>query len=175
MSVSVFGFRKIVICQFLFVFILTSSGCATIYPRGEGVVISEKKINQMNLKSGDNTISGSRMGGKAGVASGGIIGGSVGLLAGSLLHYSLPVIIISTAIGGVLGGGLLGLTGVALGGTVGYLGDLAVQNAPEYEFKIKPFNDPQIITIRQHAGGIPVNANVRILEKNGELFIKKIK
>lgn len=103
-------------------------------------------VHQVPSQIGDKTIEGVQIGRTAGMVS-----------------------------GGVIGGGLLGLTGGVLGGTVGYVGDLAVQNAPEYEFKIKQFSDSQILTIRQQSGVISVNTSVRILEKNGELFIKKIK
>src|SRR3990167_5321447 len=119
MSVSVLMFRKILTCLFLFVFILSSTGCVTTYRRGEGVVISEKKLNQMNLQSGDKTIEGVKIGGTAGVVSGGIIGGAVGLIPG-IMSGSTPGLVICTAIGGVIGAGLFGLTGGVLGGTVGY-------------------------------------------------------
>jgi outer membrane lipoprotein SlyB len=174
MSISVSMFRKILNCLFLFVFILSSTGCVTTYRRGEGVVISEKKLNQMNLESGNKTVEGIKIGGTAGMVGGGVIGGAVGLIPG-IMSGSSAGLVICTAVGGVIGAGLLGLTGGVLGGTVGYLGDLAVQNAPEYEFKIKQFNGSQILTIRQHSSVIPINTRVRILEKNGELFIKKIK
>ena len=174
MRFSVLMFRNLLTCLFLFVFILSSTGCVTTYRRGEGVVISEKKLNQMNLQSGDKTIEGFKIGGTAGIVSGGIIGGAVGLIPG-IMSGSMPGLVICTAIGGVIGAGLLGLTGGVLGGTVGYVGDLAVQNAPEYEFTIKQFSDSQILTIRQHSGAIPVNTSVWILEKHDELFIRKIK
>lgn len=122
-------FRKILTCLFLFAFILSSTGCVTTYRRGEGVVISEKKLNQINLQSGNKTIEGVKIGGTVGMVSGGIIGGAVGLIPG-IISGSMPGLVICTAIGGVIGVGLLGLTGGVFGGTVGYLGDLAVQNAP---------------------------------------------
>lgn len=166
--------RKILTCLFLFAFILSSTGCVTTYRRGEGVVLSEKKLNQMNLQSGDKTIEGAKVGGTAGMVSGGIIGGAIGLIPG-IMSGSMPGLVICTAIGSVIGGSLLGLTGGVLGGTVGYVGDLAVQNAPEYEFRIKQVSNSQILTIRQHSNAIPINTSVRILENNGKLFIRKLK
>jgi len=100
----------------------------------------------------------------------GLVGSIVGGLSGEI-----PGAVIGVGICAVIGGGLLGLTGATLGGRVGYLGYLVVQNAPAYEFKIKPFNDSEILTKRLHTGGIRVNTSVRILEKIGKLFIKKIK
>jgi hypothetical protein len=166
--------RKILTCLFLFVFILSSTGCVTTYQRGDGIVISEKKLNQMTLHSGDKTIKGAKIGGTAGIVSGGIIGGAVGLVPG-FMSGSVPGLVICTVVGGVIGASVLGLTGGALGGTVGYVSDLVVQNAPEYEFRIKPLNESKILTIRQHSGVIPVNTRVRILEKNNAIFIRKIK
>ena len=54
MRFSVLMFRNLLTCLFLFVFILSSTGCVTTYRRGEGVVISEKKLNQMNLQSSNS-------------------------------------------------------------------------------------------------------------------------
>ena len=167
-------FRNILACLFLIIFILCSNGCVTTYQRDEGVVISEKKLNQLNLKSGDKTIEGAKVGGIAGIVSGGIIGGAIGLIPG-LMSASAPVLIICTVVGGGIGAGVFGLTGGVLGGTMGYVGDLAIQNAPEYEFRIKQASNSQILIIKQHSGPIPVNAKVLILEKNGVLFIRKTK
>ena len=167
-------FRKIFTSLVLIICIIASTGCATTYQRGEGVVLSEKKLNQMSFHSGEKTLEGVRIGGTAGIVGGGIIGGLIGAIPG-VLAMSTPGLVIGTAIGAVAGAGLLGLTGGAIGGTLGYVNDLAVQNAPEYEFRIKQSSDPEILTIRQHSGVIPVNTSVKILEKNGAYFIKKIK
>lgn len=172
MALSMLIFYKRLTSLFLSMFVLLAIGCATSYHQGEGVVIAEKKLNQLNLQANDQTIEGAKIGGKAGMISGAIIGGTFGLMPG-FMSGSAAGLAICTTIGGVIGGGLLGLTGAVLGGGIGYGIDLTMQNRPEYEFKIKQFSDPQILTIRQHSGVIPVHTNVRIFEKNGELFIRK--
>ncbi len=160
--------RKILICLLL----IELTACATISSQGSGVVVSEKKLNHMTLEAGDKTIEAAKVGGKAGIIGGGVIGGVVGLMPG-LMTGSPQGLVICSAAGAVIGAGVFGLTGGFLGGTVGYMGDLAVQNTPEYEFRVKSLNDSRILTIIQHSRAIPVNSRVLILEKNGKLFIKR--
>ena len=155
-----------------FMCIIELTACATMSPQGNGIVVSQKKLNHMTLEAGDKTIEAAKVGGKVGVVGGGVIGGVVGLMPG-LMTGSPQGLIICSAAGAVVGAGLFGLTGGMLGGTVGYMGDLVVQNAPEYEFKVKSLSDSRIITVIQHSGAIPINSRVLILEKNGKLFVKK--
>ena len=166
--------RKILACLLCTILLVDLTACATTSRQGDGVVISEKKLNHLTLEAGDKTTEAAIAGGKVGMVGGGVVGGFIGLMPG-LMSGSAAGLVICSAVGGVVGAGLFGLTGGVLGGTVGYVSDLATQNTPEYEFKVRTFRDARIITIIQHSGAIPVNSHVLILEKNGELLIKRVR
>ena len=70
--------RKILIYMLL----IELTACATMSPQGNGIVVSEKKLNHMTPEAGDKTIEAAKVGGKVGVVGGGVIGGLVGLMPG---------------------------------------------------------------------------------------------
>ncbi|MDP3561322.1 MAG: hypothetical protein Q8R83_03995 [Legionellaceae bacterium] len=151
---------------------LSLTSCATTHRVGNGIVIAEKKINELDYKPHDRTLTGLKVGGTVGAVTGGVVGGVIGLLPG-IMSGSLPGLVICTFAGSVIGATIVGLTGGTIGGGVGYAGDLFVQNQSVYEFKVKSLNYPEILTITQHSSAIPLNSSVRILEKENTVFIRK--
>lgn len=166
--------KKIISCFVLITFMIHLGGCVTTHNLGEGIVVSKKHLNNKpKLEVGDNTITGAKVGGKIGAVGGGAIGGAIGLVPG-VLSQSAAGVLISIAICGAIGAGIFGLATGVVGAALGYAGDLVIQNTPEYEFNIKSLQDSQNFIIRQRTGSsIPLNSKVIILEKKGQLFIKK--
>lgn len=47
------------------------------------------------------------------------------------------------------------------------------KNTSTYQYKVKSLTNAKILTIQQRTVPIPLNAKVRILERNGSVFIRK--
>lgn len=148
------------------------SGCATTHRLGDGIIVAAKPLNEHDYSPHDRTETGAKVGGVIGAVSGGVVGGVIGLIPG-IMSGTMPGLMICTIGGSVIGATIFGLTVGAVGGTVGYAADLTVQNRSQYEFKVKSDNKSQIMTITQYSSAIPLNTSVRILEKNGTIFIRK--
>ena len=116
---------------------LSSISCVKTHYLGEGVIIETKKINKIDLTPGNKTLTGAKIGGKTGVVSGAVLGGGIGLIAGAIASPVTETLLIGAATGGLIGGIIFGVTGIAIGGSIGYLGDLVSQNKPIYKFKVK--------------------------------------
>jgi outer membrane lipoprotein SlyB len=86
---------------------------------------------------------------------------------------SASALMICTIGGAVIGATIFGVAAGVVGGTVGYAADLLAQNRSQYEFKVKSDNQSQILTVTQYSGAIPLKTIVRILEKNGTIFVRK--
>jgi len=151
---------------------LSLSSCATTHRLGDGVIVAAKPLNEHDYSSSDRTETGAKIGGTIGAVGGGIVGGAIGLVPG-FMSGSAPGLMICTIGGAVIGATIFGVTAGAVGGTVGYAADLTAQNRSQYEFKVKSDNQSQILTITQYSGAIPLNTSVRILEKNGTIFVRK--
>ncbi len=162
-------FTGLVVC----IYSLSVAGCATTYERGNGVVISAKKIQQRDFKLHDGTKNGAAIGGVTGAVGGASAGGIVGLALGALGHGSVPVLIGATLGGAVAGAAIVGVVGAAAGAGLGYVGDIANSEAGMYQFVVRPDSNAKPITITQYSSIIPVNTQVHILEKDDGLFIKR--
>lgn len=153
-------------------FSLSLCGCATTHHLGDGVIVAAKPLNEQDYNPVNRTETGVKLGGKIGAVGGGIVGGAVGLVPG-LMSGSAPGLMICTIGGAAIGATLLGVTAGAVGGTVGYAADLTAQHRSHYEFKVKSDHEAQVLTVTQYSSAIPLNTSVRILEKNGTLFVRK--
>lgn len=158
--------------------VLTTSlfGCATTYHRGDGVVISEKKIKEKDFKPHQNAEKGAVAGAKVGAAGGVVAGALVGLglsLPWAIITNNILITAAATVSGGVIGALAVGAAGGALGGGIGYARDASTPNAGMYEFVVKSDNELKPITITQYSAPIPLNTPVHILEKNQSVFIEQ--
>ena len=154
-------------------------GCATNQSQGYGTVVTVKKISGKDYKPHHSTETGARFGGVVGAASGASLGGLVGILAGGLAGAGGSVMVISTVVGAGVGGVLGGIAGLTVGSTLGYLADTSLPDAGMYQFEVKLNNDPtlypdaKLLTITQYSRPIAVNTKVRIVERDGTLYIIK--
>jgi len=148
-------------------------GCATIYHRGDGVIIAEKKIKDKDYKPHHAAETGAVIGGSVGGAGGAVTGGLIGFLAGGFLSNSIPVAIVSALGGGAIGALIVGAAGGALGGGIGYAVDVTTPGAGVYEFIVKSDNEPKPLTITQYTTPMPLQTAVHILEKDNLIFIKQ--
>lgn len=148
------------------------SACSTTHYKGDGVILSEKKINSQSYKPHEGTTTGALIGGTAGVISGAAVGSVFGLIIGAFTTTSTlgiaGIILGSSAIGAMV----VGTAGSAVGGGTGYIIDV-LNHPAAYQYTIKPNYQSDAITITQNAPPIPVHTKVRILEKNHSLFIIK--
>jgi hypothetical protein len=151
-------------------------GCATTYDRGEGIVISEKKVKDKDYKPHQNTQTGAIDGGTVGVIGGAVGGGLVGLGVGAVIGSfggGIPLILATTFGGAAIGGLTFGVAGTVVGSGVGYAVDVSTPDTGVYEFTVQSENQIKPLTITQYSSPIPVNTPVRILEKNNLIFIKQ--
>ena len=63
----------------------------------------------------------------------------------------------------------LGLVGAVAGASAGYY----MTKVNSYQYTVKSLDDASIYTIQQYATPIPLNTKVKIMERNGSMFIRK--
>lgn len=165
--------RTITIFFTIIFFCVTLFGCATTYDHGNGVIISEKKLNSRDYKPHGATKMGAAVGGSIGAVSGAVYGGLFGLGLGALGGISGPALAVTTLSGALIGGVIVGGLGVMAGAGLGYGVDLTRSNAGLYQFVVKPEKSSKQLTIIQYTTPIPVDAQVHILEKNNIVFLKQ--
>lgn len=166
-------FKKLSTMLLVFMCSLSLIGCATTtYDRGEGVVLAAKKMKEHDLRPREGTKTGATVGGVTGAVGGAAAGGFLGLALCSFSTAGAPVIVAATLGGAAIGAVIVGSVGAAAGAGVGYVVDVNNRNAALYQFTVKPDNSEKTITITQYSSVIPVNARVRILEKDNNVFIK---
>lgn len=67
-----------------------------------------------------------------------------------------------------------GVVGVVAGGTAGYLIEKSNAKSDLYQFTVKSLQDVgKVYTVKQYSSPIPLNTKVKILERDGSLFIRK--
>ncbi|MEO8965598.1 MAG: hypothetical protein ABI370_13115 [Gammaproteobacteria bacterium] len=158
----------------VFICIFALFGCATTYDRGNGVVITAKKIQQRDFKPHERTKTGAEIGGVTGAIGGAAAGGFVGLALGAFGNVAAPVLIATTLGGAVVGAVIVGGAGAAAGAGLGYVVDIGNHNAGLYQFIVKPDSNEKPITVTQYSSIIPIDSRVHILEKDDNLFIKPL-
>lgn len=147
--------------------------CATTYDRGNGVVLSAKKIQNRDYKLHEGAKTGAVIGGTTGAVGGAAAGGFVGMALGAFGHVAAPVLIATTLGGAVVGAVIVGGAGAAAGAGLGYIVDIGNTDAGLYQFVIKPDNNSKIIKVTQYSSPLPIDSRVRILEKNDAIYIEK--
>jgi hypothetical protein len=152
---------------------ITMSGCATTYHRGNGVVVSAKKIQDRDYKPHDVTKTGAAIGGATGAVGGAAAGGLVGLALGAFGNVAAPVLIATTLGGAVVGAIIVGGAGAAAGAGLGYVVDVGRPGMGLYQFVVKPDTEKKPIIVTQYSSTIPIDARVDILEKDSAVFIKQ--
>lgn len=162
------------ICLFLTVSMLF--GCVTTN-HGYGVIIAERKENdtrdrQNHIK--DRMKHDAKIVGTASAIGGGILCGSFVLWYGIMEGVSIGPVLAGTAIWATAGALTFGLAGVVAGGTAGYLVEKSNAKSELYQFTVKSLQDVgKVYTVKQYSSPIPLNTKVKILERDGSLFIRK--
>lgn len=164
--------KNIITLITLAVFLTSLSGCATTYHRDDGIIIAEKKIGNKDYKPHQATENGVRVGASVGGTSGAVMGGLFGLCAGAFSE-SIPIMVFTTAVGGVVGAAIYGAAGGLIGGGIGYAVDATAPDAGTYEFTVKPDQGSKPVTVTQYGRPLPINTPVHILEKDHRVFIEK--
>jgi hypothetical protein len=167
--------KKLFILFGMFICCIVQLGCATTYDRGNGVIVSAKKIQERDFKPRDATKTGAAVGGATGAVGGAAAGGFIGLALGALGNVATPVLIATTLGGAVVGAIIVGGAGAAAGAGVGYVVDISKPGTGLYQFVVQPDNSNKPIIVRQYSTLIPVHSHVRILETDNEVYIKHAK
>lgn len=148
-------------------------GCATTYDRGNGVVLSAKKVQGRDFQPHQGTKTGAAIGGVTGAVGGAAAGGFVGLALGAFGSVAAPVLVVTTLGGAVVGAAIVGGAGAATGAGLGYVMDIGNHNAGLYRFVVKPDGNEKPITVTQYSSIIPTDTRVHILEKDDGIFIER--
>ena len=151
--------------RFIFLIFIISMllGCATTH-YGDGIVIAEQKIIQKEPVNYHPIKNGAKNGALIGALGGGATAlGLIAFLGASpIAGVFLFPILYGTTLGTAIGSGA---------GIVAYA--LNPKNSSTYQYKVKSLTNAKILTIQQQTLPIPLNAKVRILERNGSMFIRK--
>jgi len=162
------------ICLFLTVTMLF--GCVTTN-HGYGVIIAERKENDMRDRQNqikDRMKHDAKMVGTTSAIGGGILGGSFALWYGIMEVGSVGPILAGTAIWATAGALTFGLVGVVAGGTAGYFIEKSNAKSDMYQFTVKSLQDVgKVYTVKQYSSPIPLNTKVKIIERDGSLFIRR--
>lgn len=164
--------KKLLTLLGVFICSIALFGCATTYDRGNGVVLSAKKIQDRDFKPHEGTKTGAAIGGATGAVGGAAAGGILGLALGSFTNAATTTLIATTLGGAVVGAVLVGGAGAAAGAGVGYVVDVGRPDVGLYQFVVKPDSSEKPITVTQYSPIIPTDARVHILEKDDTVFIK---
>jgi len=161
--------KKITRYTSLILSVSTLFGCA-VTSHGDGIVIAEQKTNNINERQ--NQIKhNAKVVGIAGAIGGGLVGGTFilwyGLMEGSSLASTLAGATIFAGAGALT----FGLVGAVVGGSVGYY---YMGKVNSYQYTVKSLHDSNIYKIKQYSAPIPLNTKVKVLERNGSMFIRKI-
>lgn len=161
----------------IFSFLIMSSasillfGCVTTQ-HGNGIVIKKemynvaKKRNLSTIK--ERTLKTAAPAALGGAAAFGAFGGVATLLSPS--HDVVPLLSF-TAIGAFIGG----TVGLISGGGIGLLEyGFMSSHATTWQYKVKSLNTDKVFTIREQSTSIPLNTEVKVIERNGEMFIRSI-
>lgn len=157
---------------FLVILICLISACSTTHYKGDGVILSEKKINAHDLKPHEVTKAGAIIGGTAGMVTGAALGGAFGLALSAFGSLSTAGTLALTLGTGAVGALIVGAAGGAIGGGAGYVIDVA-SHPVGYQYVIQPTYQSEPIIVTQYAKPIAVNSKVHILEKNQSLYIEQ--
>jgi len=166
-----FGYKKtsrLTILTLIFTMLL---GCATTY-HGDGIIIKEQKIGKKkHLKEGKKA-------GTRGAIVGGTAAATLYLWSG-LMEAGIPSTLAvaggSLAVMGIVGSAgalVIGLPVAAAAIGTSYLIDKS-NKKDMYQFNVKSLEENKTYTIEQYAVPMPINTKVKILERNGVVFIKK--
>jgi len=161
--------KKIILILFL---CLTFTACSTTHYKGDGVILSQKKITNPEFNPHKAKKTGAIVGGSAGAVTGSAIGGAVGCVYGALIGYSGLGILITTLGGGVIGALALGTAGAAIGTGTGYMID-SINHPNSYQYIVQPSYQTETITITQRAANFPNQSKVKILEKDHAMYIER--
>jgi hypothetical protein len=149
------------------------SACATQYHRGDGVIISEKKLKSKDYQPHGATKSGAIIGGSIGAIGGAAAGGFLGLVLGAFSGGTAPILIVTTLGGAAVGSLVIGAAGGTVGGGLGYAVDVTSPNAGTYQFVVQPNDQLKPVTITQYSSPIPINTEVHIIEKDNVTYIQQ--
>lgn len=162
-SIMIIFDKKFTRALFLMLIIAMLLGCVTTQ-YGDGIVVAEQKIIEKQPVNYHPIKNGARNGALFGALSGGA--SALGLIAfvgaSPIAGVFIIPILYGTALGTAIGSGA---------GVVAYA--LNPKKSTTYQYKIKSLTNAEIFTIQQQTIPIPLNAKVRILERNGTLFIRK--
>lgn len=164
-------------------------GCAATY-QGDGIVMEEHQVGQQldrkvqikqHAKVGGATgaivlgSTGGIFGGVPAAIGGGVVGAVLGSAAGGLYGVaeggSSNPTLFASVIGAGTGAVAFGLPGAAVGGAAGYL---MTKHLADYQYIVKSLRDNKLYTVTQYSARIPLHTQVRVLERNGSLFIRKV-
>ena len=164
--------KKMMLTLTILSFLCTITGCATTQYKGQGQVLAAKKISDQDYKPHTGTKVGAIVGGSAGAIGGAAVGGAFGFALAALCAED-TLGMFSLALGaGAVGAVIVGVAGGVIGGSAGYAVDV-LSHPATYQFTVKPSYQAEPITITQYSSFIPVNAEVRIVEKDHMIYIKK--
>lgn len=157
---------------FLIILICFISACSTTHYKGEGIILSEKKISNRDFNPHEGTKTGAVVGGSMGAITGAAFGGAIGFAFGAFAGCNALGAIATTLGGGAIGALFIGTVGAAIGGGSGYMIDV-INHPASYQYIVQPSYQTKTITITQYAPPIPAYSKVRILEKNQNTYIER--
>jgi len=149
------------------------TGCATTYHRGDGYIVSVKKISDKDYKPHHITKSGALIGGSVGGVGGAAAGGLLGFALAAVISEDVLTMVAATLGGAAAGAVIVGLAGTAVGGGIGYLGDVSTANVGTYQYQVKPYKESQTLTLTQYSKPFPLHAKVHILERSDVTYIEE--
>ncbi|MDP3561098.1 MAG: hypothetical protein Q8R83_02835 [Legionellaceae bacterium] len=151
-------------------------GCVTTN-HGYGVIIAERKENDTRDRKNhmqDRIKHDAKIVGMTSAIGGGVLGGSFALWYGIMEGVSIGSVLAGTAIWATAGAFTFGMVGVVAGGTAGYFIEKAGVKSNLYQFTVKSLQDVgKVYIVKQYSSPIPLNTRVKILERDGFLFIRK--
>lgn len=150
-------------------------GCVTTN-HGYGVIIAERKENDMRDRQNhikDRIKHDAKIAGTTSAIGGGVLLGSFAAWYG-FMEVGVGSALAGAALWGAAGALTFGLAGAAVGGTAGYLIEKSNAKSDLYQFTVKSLQDVgKVYTVKQYSSPIPLNTKVKILERDGSLFIRK--
>ncbi len=112
-----------------------------------------------------------RIGAETGLGVGSLLGALMAGLSSPGNRKGVPGMVLADIAGGTL---IFGGIGTIIGGTVGLLQYLVTpEEKATWQYKIKALNNKEIFTVNQKTANIPLNAHVKVIEKNNRLFIQR--
>ena len=148
-------------------------GCATTQNYGSGIVIKKEMYNVGSKRDlgiiKERTI-------KTAIPTalvGTVTLGSLAALASMISYGTDTALFVLT--GATAGGIIGGVTGIAVGGGAGLIEyGLLSSHEATWQYQVKSLSSSNVFTIKEQETNIPLNTHVKIMEKNGMMFIKKL-